>query len=510
MLEQGVSFRAHHGAGMLCTPARACLYTGQHTAFTRMFDNDNQGWIEPMSANVPTLGTQLKALGYHTAYRGKWHLSHAYPHTGDMTPSSGGAASDEDYTGVLAPFGFDEYQRNGDIIGAAHEGWTHDARIAADAANWLGGASKQLARPWFLAVNFVNPHDIMLFDADGDGPEQPSGGLMQLKGRPDDPLYAKDWDVPLPPTFQQSFADRPQAHDEFRRVCDVVFGAMPRDREDLWRAHASYYVNCLRDVDRHLLTVLDALEASGQRERTIVILTSDHGEMLGAHGCRQKGPFAYRENLRLPLVVWHPDIAAGTRDVVTSQIDLAPSLLELAGVERATIRERWSALRGASFAAAVADGAASTERSAALFSNQALTLIDADWAAGISALREDGVRAGLKAGTLRVDLQKRGFLDGFHDGRYTFARYRSPTNTTPPADAADLYARFDVELYDHTSDPQETTNLATNRVEHEALVWQLSQRLDALMDAELAGAPAFQIPGAMKLRLRGIPRLWRG
>ena len=64
----------------------------------------------------------------------------------------------------------------------------------------------------------------------------------------------------------------------------------------MWHNYINYYLNCLRDVDRHIGTILNALEASGQADDTIIVFTADHGDMLGAHGMRQKGivPFKRR------------------------------------------------------------------------------------------------------------------------------------------------------------------------------------------------------------------------
>ena len=68
-------------------------------------------------------------------------------------------------------------------------------------------------KPWFLAVNFVNPHDVMFFDTDAPGtPMKPPPGLAPMARDPDDPLYAKQWDFDFPVTHQQPFAG---AHQTF-------------------------------------------------------------------------------------------------------------------------------------------------------------------------------------------------------------------------------------------------------------------------------------------------------
>jgi len=114
-------------------------------------------------------------------------------------------------------------------------------------------------------------------------------------------------------------------------------------------------VNCQRDVDAHVSTVLDALEATGQLDRTIVVYTADHGELGGAHGTRQKGCFVYRENLHVPLVVAHPDVRGpSTIDAVSSMLDLPCTILGLAGLADAERRTLYPEMRGHDLSSLVA------------------------------------------------------------------------------------------------------------------------------------------------------------
>ena len=101
------------------------------------------------------------------------------------------------------------------------------------------------------------------------------------------------------------------------------------------------------DVDRHIGTVLDALEATGQANRTVVALVSDHGEMGGVHGLRQKGPWMYRENIGVPFVVSHPDTKRHkTNPGIVSALDFTPTMLGLLGMEEQAIKSRYTAIRG--------------------------------------------------------------------------------------------------------------------------------------------------------------------
>ena len=75
---RGVTFNNHHATTTVCTPSRSVIYTGRHAPITRMFDNTNFAWIGDMQADpiaLPTIGHMLRDLGYHTVYKGKWHLS---------------------------------------------------------------------------------------------------------------------------------------------------------------------------------------------------------------------------------------------------------------------------------------------------------------------------------------------------------------------------------------------------------------------------------------------------
>jgi arylsulfatase len=140
---------------------------------------------------------------------------------------------------------------------------------------------------------------------------------------------------------------------EYADILNTVFGPVTSDEQ--WWAGLNFYLNCLRDVDRSIEVVLDALEASGQADRTIVILAADHGEMAGSHCLRQKANLVYDENFHVPLVIDHPDFARGaTTSVMASAVDLAPTLLAFAGLDTTAIATDLPALHGHSLVPALA------------------------------------------------------------------------------------------------------------------------------------------------------------
>ncbi len=107
----------------------------------------------------------------------------------------------------------------------------------------------------------------------------------------------------------------------------------PRDRA-AWLDYIRYYCRLIEDVDEQLGRVLDALEASGQWDNTIVVFTSDHGEMAGSHGLAFKGHTLYEEGIRVPLWISDPRHVKAPRSHhgLVSLLDLVPTLAALAGV----------------------------------------------------------------------------------------------------------------------------------------------------------------------------------
>ncbi|MFE5491424.1 sulfatase-like hydrolase/transferase [Streptomyces virginiae] len=164
-----------------------------------------------------------------------------------------------------------------------------------------------------------------------------------------------------------------------------------------------------------------------------MVFTSDHGEMAGSHGLRQKGNLAYDENFHVPFVIAHPDLAGGARtEALAPSVDIAPTLLEIAGLDAAEAATRHPALKGHSLMP-VLHGRPVRE--------------------GI--LNVDPEAPGrVAAGELRPDWNKRGFLRAYFDERHTFGRYFSPLNPNRPADTEALLAENDVVLYESGAGPR--------------------------------------------------------
>ena len=173
--------------------------------------------------------------------------------------------------------------------------------------------------PWLAVASFVNPHDIAF-----------AGGFYELLlgFQVDDDTLP---DIPAAPSQSDSFAGRPACQELFKDLWPQMVASQPPDND-----YRRLYFHLHKLVDQAIGRILDALEASGMADDTIVVFTSDHGDLLGAHGgLQQKWANAFDEAVRVPMVVKGPGIAASPGGLVlpTSHVDLIPTLLGLAGVD---------------------------------------------------------------------------------------------------------------------------------------------------------------------------------
>ena len=227
LAKQGTTFVNHRIGSCVCTSSRSVLYTGQHIQQTGMFDNTNFPWMGSMSTEIPTIGDMLRDAGYYTAYKGKWHLTKEFETVNKLD------APTKIFTEEMEAYGFSDYIGVGDIIAHTRGGYLHDGIIAAMGVSWLRGKGRELSaqgKPWFLAVNLVNPHDVMFYDTDAPGTTvQAQRGITHVARDPVDPLYAKQWEFRLPASHAQAIdaPGRPAAHWDFLRSHDALVGPIP-------------------------------------------------------------------------------------------------------------------------------------------------------------------------------------------------------------------------------------------------------------------------------------------
>ena len=404
-------------------------------------------------------------------------------------------------------------------MGAPMDGLKKDPLIATEAVDWLNKRAPEVAaaKPWFMAVNFVNPHDIMYFDTDGEDIVQVKG-MMPIFSAPDTPLYRQKWSTTLPASFFDDLEGQPPAIRNYKRLCDMTYGRIPKDRRDMWHNHVNYYLNCHLDVDRHIGAVLDALEASGLADNTIVIFTADHGEQAGAHHLRQKGSVAFEESVNVPLVIADPrQPGSGRTDAVGSHLDLVPTILAFAGLPEAERRKRYPLLKGHDLSGVVANPASvgprgTSEKPGAgcLMTYDMVATIDGEWvnrnavkvfdqaahAAGQEFHRGLEAFKGILDEIGVPNLDKRELFRGVFDGRYKLVRYFGLGNFNLPASVQQLLTDNDVALYDLQLDPEEMDNLANpaHPKYDEKLLAAMNQKLNALIAGEIGEDKAMFTP----------------
>jgi arylsulfatase A-like enzyme len=334
----GIELHRHYVGSTACVPSRATLFTGQYPSLHGVSQTDGVAkassdpamrWLDPDA--VPTLGDWFRAGGYRTHYRGKWHISHAdLPVAGR---EEGLPASDDDGRVIpeavaayqradrLDPFGFSGWiGREPHGVAKSNCGTVRDPVFAEQIVDLFGEIARTPdAAPWLAVASFVNPHDIAF-----------AGGFYELLlgFEPSDDTVPE---IPEAPSQRDPLTGRPACHEQFRALWPRMIVEQPPDG-----AYRRLYYYLHKLVDQAISRILDALDASGMADDTIVVLTSDHGDLLGAHGgLQQKWANAYDEATRVPLVVNGPGIAAvdGGITVPTSHVDLIPTLLGLAGID---------------------------------------------------------------------------------------------------------------------------------------------------------------------------------
>jgi len=449
LIAEGLEFTRYHTHSSPCSPSRGSLFTGRYLPGHGVVDNVIMPEHTELDPAIPTLGSVLRSAGYRSSYIGKWHLSQ-------------GEHPD------MEAYGFSDWDGNDrHFMGWAGTGVHFDPVIATNAAHWIernaGRGHGAAHDPWFLTVALVNPHDVMWFPIDQPGyaerhPEEVAKvrQILELAAWKDDdplPVYHEHYDAhcdTLPANFHDDLHSKPEAHRQWR--WDQQHGMWgfidPLDTR-AWLRHLDYYVELHRLADRSLGTVLSALERSGAWEDTVVVFTSDHGDMCGSHGLRSKGPFVYDEIMRVPLYVRVPGrTVAGTRtDALATHVDLAATICALAGVEPSSVTgpDGRPSLQGVDLRP--------------VFENPRRSVRDHVLFAQDSAQTENLNRV-------------RYALRGFFDGHTKYARYygvgggkpstglwgRDPGSKLFDADAA--FDDQDHEWYDHDADPLELENLA--------------------------------------------------
>jgi len=302
----GVRFERAYTTCPLCTPARGAIFSG-------LYPQINGAWTNNVSphANIALMGEIFQHYGYRTAYTGKWHLE-GVSYFGDGVPG-GGFEPDWWYDGKLyaEDIGsnlFQQYRTCKTSDALRQAGFTEEKMWGHRVANRAIDFLQQVGNDAFtLVVSFDEPH----------GPCVAPPEYWEK--------FAAE-DIPKPPNHGASLEGKPH----LQHIQRALFGEPDWERDVAWKQH---FFGCNSYIDREIGRVIDTVNTLHSSD-TVIIYTSDHGDMLEAHGLHGKGPMMYEEITNIPFIVRVPDGPAGVvSQALVSHLDIIPTMLNLEGIE---------------------------------------------------------------------------------------------------------------------------------------------------------------------------------
>ena len=330
----GVLFENAFCQNPVCTPSRSSFLTGRYPRTCRGRQNG-----QSISADEVLVTKLLRDAGYVCGLSGKLHLSACYPeenicagterriddgydefhwshHPGANWPTN-------EYFHWLREkgqeFHVEKFQGEEYVETSVPEEIHQTTWCAEKAINFIE-ASAKFDHPWLFSVNFYDPHHPF---------DPPPEYLERYLDRIDE--------IPLPNYVPGELDSKPPFQERDSHGAYHSKSAFDRDHINE-RTHrlirAAYWAMCDL-LDSQVGRMIDALERTGQLDNTIIIYTSDHGEMLGDHGIYLKGPFLYEPAVHVPLIVSMPSkVKSGVRSkALVELVDLAPMLMEAAGMD---------------------------------------------------------------------------------------------------------------------------------------------------------------------------------
>ncbi|MCY3780781.1 MAG: sulfatase-like hydrolase/transferase [Chloroflexi bacterium] len=328
---EGVSFTQAYCPSPHCCPSRATFFSGLYPSGHGVWNNitNQQALSRGLNDGVRLFSEDLAEAGYDLHYAGKWHVSmHERPadrgwkehgvsavvgtrHGPTWEQYRQAAALDDEPSerrqGEIARTGYGPFRLYGST---GEEGFARDEKTIEGALAALDEVEGNEA-PWCLYVGLLAPHDPYAVP-------QRYLDMLDLD------------DVPLPVNYADSMVDKPRI---YKRLREARFGQLsPDDTRDAIR-HFWAFCSYIDDLFGQLL---DRITELGQLDDTLVIFCSDHGDYCGEHGLFAKGIPCFNGAYHVPLVMRHPKLTpkpGACVDAFVSLADIAPTLLDVAGVE---------------------------------------------------------------------------------------------------------------------------------------------------------------------------------
>ena len=304
---EGARFANAFATTPLCSPSRASLLTGLYARTHGIVDNTDRS---ERSHQLATFPRALHGAGYETAFIGKWHMGV------DDSPRPGF----DDWVSMKGQGETNDPELNDNGRRARVAGYVTD--IFTDRA--LAFVGRPRRKPFLLYIAHKALHPNLAQAADGSVTNIGEGGFIPAARHQD--LYAGN----VPPRRPNAGVAPIGKPALLRRTLDLpplgpATGTDDATIRDRWRMLAA--------VDESVGRILAALERAHQLDDTVFVLTSDHGYFYGEHGLSVERRLAYEEAIRIPLFIRYPRVikAGLTPTPFALTIDLAPTLLELAG-----------------------------------------------------------------------------------------------------------------------------------------------------------------------------------
>lgn len=332
LAQNGILFENSYCQSTICSPSRTSFLTGRYPRTTRCTKNGQN-----IPENEVLVTRLLKEAGYTCGLSGKLHLSACNPkvNTGMERRINDGydlfhwshhpqeSWPVNEYIHWLRAKGKEFQTRPIDdceyvVYGPDAE--DHQATWCTEKAIEFIDAHENRDQPWLFSVNIFAPHHPF---------DPPKSHLQRYLNRLDD--------IPLPNYAEGELDTKPSVQKRDHQGAYANPNLYPFNRmtqKDHKYIRAAYWAMCDL-IDEQVGRMIKALERTKQLDNTIVIFMSDHGELLGDHGIYLKGPHFYEESVHVPLIISYPEkLNASNRETAMVElIDLAPTLLEAAGLE---------------------------------------------------------------------------------------------------------------------------------------------------------------------------------
>ncbi|MFC1805388.1 sulfatase [Planctomycetota bacterium] len=309
LARNGIRFGRAYAANPVCVPSRISMATGVMPGRFGVLSNGMEAKIPP-EVDRNSLGKLIRRAGYDTFYGGKVHMCR------ELVPRNAG---------------YDAFER--------------DSRDRLPAA-CIEFIKRKRDKPFFAVASFINPHDIcfayLSYESMG---RKTVPGVNRGKGRRTMPrvdrLYGRASALPLGqlPPLPENYAIPPgepeavEAHMSPKAVTPAITMRREYDEEQ-WRVYRWIYCRLTEQVDRHIGRILNAIREAGLEDRTLIVFTSDHGNMDASHQLASKGLF-YEESVGVPFLMKYagviPKGKVDTKHLVATGLDILPTLCDYAG-----------------------------------------------------------------------------------------------------------------------------------------------------------------------------------